>query len=171
VSRRLTSVLVAVAAAFTLLALAGEAYACTCIRGSIDERLDDADAAAIGRFVSQETRMLRGARQALLTFEVDQRVKGDVAKTIVVRSVPGCAPEVEPDRAVGMLLQRAPDGGWLGSLCSRVTPGELVAAGGEPRGTVIKVAIGLVILGLVLAWAFRRRARGARPNLPGAPSS
>jgi MYXO-CTERM domain-containing protein len=168
VSRRLTSFVLVAAAS---LALAGEAYACTCLIGSIDERLDDADAAVVGRFVAEETRMLRGARQALLTFEVDQRVKGDVEKTIVVRSVPGCAPSVDPDRAVGMLLQRAPDGGWLGSLCSQVAPGELVAAGGEPRGTVIKVAIGLVILGLVLAWAFRRRARGTRPNLPGAPSS
>jgi hypothetical protein len=166
VSRRLTSfILVALAA----LVLAGDGYACTCMRGSIDERLDAADAAVVGRLVSQETRMLRGARQQLLTFEVDQRVKGDVEKTIVVRSPAACAPPVDPDRVTGMLLQRAPDGGWLGSLCSRVTPAELVAAGGEPRGTVIKVAIGLVILALVLWWAFRRRARGTRPRLPGAP--
>jgi MYXO-CTERM domain-containing protein len=44
-----------------------------------------------------------------------------------------------------------------------------VAVGGEPRGGVIKVAIGLVILAFVLAWALRRRARGAKPSLPGAP--
>ena len=167
-SRRLTLlVLVALAA----LVLAGDAYACTCLRGSIDERLDTADAAVVGRIVAQEDRMLRGARQRLLTFEVDQRVKGDVEKTIVVRSPAACAPPVDPDRFTGLLLQRAPDGGWLASLCSRVTPGELVAAGGEPRGTVIKVTIGLVILALVLGWAFRRRARGTRPQLPGAPES
>jgi hypothetical protein len=167
-SRRLTSAaLVAVAA----LALAGEAYACTCIRGPIDERLDDADAAVVGRFVAQRTEVVQGVRQVLLTLEVDQRVKGDVEKTIVVRSPVTCAPDYQRDRFVGLLLTRARDGGWLGPACSVVVPGELVAAGGEPRGTYIKVAIGLVIVALVLAWALRRRARGTRPNLPGAPSS
>jgi len=67
------------------------------------------------------------------------------------------------------LLTRAPDGGWLGTACSVVAPGQLVAEGGEPRGGVIKVGIGIVILGLVLLWALRRLRRGARPDLPGAP--
>ena len=58
---------------------------------------------------------------------------------------------------------------WFASACSLVTPGELVAAGGEPRGGAIKVVIGILILGLVVSWALRRRARGARPSLPGPP--
>ena len=56
---------------------------------------------------------------------------------------------------------------WFASQCSVVTPGELVAAGGEPRGGVIKVVLGVLILGLVLSWALRRKARGTRPSLPG----
>jgi hypothetical protein len=44
-----------------------------------------------------------------------------------------------------------------------------VAAGGEPRGGVIKVVIGILILALVLSWALRRKARGTRPDLPGSP--
>ena len=45
----------------------------------------------------------------------------------------------------------------------------LVAEGGEPRGGVIKVVVGIAILGLVILWALRRLKRGARPDLPGAP--
>jgi hypothetical protein len=70
---------------------------------------------------------------------------------------------------VGLLLTRSADGAWFASACSVVAPGVLVAAGGEPRGGVIKVVVGFFILGLVLLWAFRRLRRGARPDLPGAP--
>jgi MYXO-CTERM domain-containing protein len=44
-----------------------------------------------------------------------------------------------------------------------------VTVGGEPRGGVIKVVLGIAILALVLSWALRRKARGTRPRLPGAP--
>jgi hypothetical protein len=125
----------------------------------------------VGRVVDEETRELRGARQLLLTFEVDQRVKGDVEETLVVRSPSGsdCDLVAPMDTAIGLLLTRAPDGGWLGTTCSVVGAGELVAAGGEPRGGAIKVVLGVLILLIVLSWALRRRARGVRPKLPGAP--
>ncbi len=73
------------------------------------------------------------------------------------------------NRSVGLLLTRAPDGTWLGSACSLVDPGQLVAAGGEPRGGAIKVVIGILILGLVMLLAFVRLRRGSRPSLPGPP--
>jgi hypothetical protein len=73
------------------------------------------------------------------------------------------------DKAIGLLLTKAPDGAWLASACSVVAPGPLVAEGGEPRGGVIKVGIGIVILALVLGWALLRLRQGKRPNLPGAP--
>ena len=69
----------------------------------------------------------------------------------------------------GLLLTRAPDGSWLANLCGVVEEDQLVAAGGEPRGGVIKVVLGVLILGLVLTWALRRKARGTRPSIPGAP--
>ena len=50
-----------------------------------------------------------------------------------------------------------------------VDPGLLVAEGGQPRGGLIKVALGIVVLALVLLWALRRLRKGARPDLPGAP--
>ena len=77
--------------------------------------------------------------------------------------------DVSRNRAVGLLLTRAPDGTWLASACSIVGPGFLVAEAGEPRGGAIKVGIGIVILVLVLLWALRRLRRGKRPDLPGAP--
>jgi hypothetical protein len=123
----------------------------------------------VGRVVAERAGDVRGASVRLLTVEVDQRVKGDVERTLVVQSPSGtdCDVAVPMDTAIGLLLTRSPDGAWLGSACSVVEPGPLVAEGGEPRGGVIKVGIGIVILALVLGWALRRRARGTRPSLPG----
>jgi len=153
------------------LAAVADAGACVCVDAPLSERLDDADAAIVGRVVAERMGEANGAPQRLLTVDVDQRVKGDVDGTIVVRSPSGsdCDVVVAKGEATGLLLTRAPDGGWLGSACSVVAPGQLVAEGGEPRGGVIKVGIGVVILGLVLLWALRRLKRGARPDLPGAP--
>ncbi len=149
----------------------GEAQACVCAALPLDERLDDADAAVIGRVVGERAGELKGAPQRLLTFEVDHRVKGDVAKTLVIHSPlrTDCDLVVSRNEAVGLLLTRSPDGAWLGTACSVVDPGRLVAAGGEPRGGAIKVVVGLGILAIVLLWALRRLRRGARPQLPGAP--
>jgi hypothetical protein len=153
------------------LAAAGEAAACVCLAQPLEERLDAADAAVVGRLESDRVRDLQGAPQRLVTVAVEQRVKGDVEETIVVRSPSGTDCDLPPadGRRVGLLLQRAPDGGWLGNQCGLVGPGELVAEGGEPRGGVIKVVLGVLILGLVLTWALRRKARGTRPHIPGAP--
>ena len=153
------------------LAVAGEAEACVCVDAPLRERLDDADAAVVGRVVAERMGETRGAPQRVLTAEVDQRVKGDVDGTIVVRSPSGsdCDLLVVRDRAVGLLLTRAPEGGWLGTACSVVAPGPLVAEGGEPRGGAIKVVIGVAILGFVLLFSFVRLRRGSRPHLPGAP--
>jgi hypothetical protein len=74
-------------------------------------------------------------------------------------------------RTVGWLLTKASDGALIATACSVVGPVKLVAAGGEPRGGVIKVVVGLFILGLVLLWALRRLRRGTRPQLPGAPTT
>ena len=98
-------------------------------------------------------------------------MKGDVGDTLFVESPRGtdCDVTIEMETTTGLLLTQQPDGDWFASACSVVTPGELVAAGGEPRGGVIKVVVGVLILALVLSWALRRKARGTRPSLPGAP--
>jgi hypothetical protein len=160
---------------FALVALAlvgaGAGQACVCAQQPLDQRLDEADAAVVARLVAvRETQTF--PPQRALTFEVDQRVKGEIDDTFDIRST-GTSCDLEPDVEegvpVGLLLTRAPDGVWQGSTCSLVSAGELVAEGGETRGGAIKVVIGLLILALVLSWALRRRARGTRPQLPGAP--
>jgi hypothetical protein len=153
------------------LAFAGEAQACVCAALPMSDRLDDADAAIVGRVVAERAGEMRGAPQRLLTIEVDQRVKGDVDDRLVVRSpsMSDCDLLVARDEAVGLLLTRAPDGAWLGTACSVVDPGALAAAGGEPRGGAIKVVVGVLFLAIVVSWALRRRMRGTRPQLPGAP--
>ena len=153
--------------------LAGDAVACVCAEQPIGERLDESDVAFVGRIVSERDADRRGAPIRLLGVAVEQRVKGDVEGTVVVESPRGsdCDLVLEENRSVGLLLTRGPDGQLVGSECSVVRPGELVAAGGEPRGGAIKVVIGVLILALVLGWALRRRARGTRPSLPGAPRS
>ena len=161
------------------LAFAGQAQACVCADAPLRERLDRADAAIVGRIVGKRERNLRGVRQTLFTVEVVQRVKAKVPDQLVVVSplgtdcdlIDAAAPPVDRDGTTGLLLTRSPDGEWLGSACSVVAAGALVAEGGEPRGGVIKVGIGIVILGLVLLWGLRRLRRGARPDLPGAPGS
>jgi MYXO-CTERM domain-containing protein len=151
---------------------AGGAAACVCDNAPLRERLDAADAAVAGRVVAERDGEVNGAAVLLLTFEVEQRVKGGVDGTIVVRTPSGtdCDVEVPRDEPIGLLLTEAPDGAWLATACSVVSAAALVVEGGEPRGGTIKVVVGLVILGLVLLWAVRRRRKGARPDLPGAPS-
>jgi hypothetical protein len=151
---------------------AGEAGACACVSAPLRERLDASDAAVAGRVVGERTTEVRGAPVKVLTFEVEQRVKGGVGGTIEIRTPSGtdCDVEVPRDEPIGFLLTEAPDGAWLATTCSVVSAAALVVEGGEPRGTTIKVVVGLVILGLVLAWALRRRRKGVRPDLPGAPA-
>jgi hypothetical protein len=151
--------------------LAGPASACLCAKVPISQRLDESDAAVVGRIVAERPGEVKGAPVTLLTVEVDQRVKGKLENTIQVRSPrhSDCDVEAPMNQTIGLLLTRAPDDAWLASACSVTRPGPLVAAGGEARGGVIKVGIGILILILVLTWAVRRLRKGTRPDLPGAP--
>jgi len=162
---------VSVAAVLAALVLAGPASACLCAKVPISQRLDEADAAVVGRIVAERPSEVKGAPVTVLTVEVDQRVKGKLESPIQVRSPrqTDCDVEAPMNQTIGLLLTRAPDGAWLASACSVTRPGPLVAAGGETRGGVIKVGIGILILILVLTWALRRLRKGTRPDLPGAP--
>jgi hypothetical protein len=163
-----------VATSAAALVLTGTAGACVCVKEPMSRRLDEADAAVVGKVIATRQAELRGQPQLLLTIDVQQRVKGrGLGDPIVVRTPlhTSCEVPVRLDRTVGWLLTKGPDGTLLATACSVVGPAALVAAGGEPRGGVIKVAVGLFILGLVLLWAFRRLKRGTRPQLPGAPTA
>ena len=98
-------------------------------------------------------------------FEVDQEVKGDLGEQVVVRSGRDSAQcglrRSKPDEAVGVLLTHA-DGGWASSLCAQTTAGELLTAESPERGQRIKLAIGVVVLLAVLAYALVRLRRRQR---------
>ena len=153
--------------------LAGPASACMCADVPISQRLDESDGALVGRIVAERPGQVEGAPVTILTVEVEARVKGKLESPLHVRSPRGsdCDVAAPMNQTIGLLLSRAPDGTWLASACSVVEPGPLVAAGGEPRGGVIKVGVGIVILALVLLFARRRLRKGARPSLPGAPGA
>lgn len=155
------------------LALAGGARAaCPQQEFSLSQRFDAADAAVVGRVTAVRAGELNGQPERLVTIEVDQHVKGDVPDRIVVWAPYGsgyCELPPPSSQDVGLLLTKSPDGRWVATGASLVDPGFLVAEGGKPRGGVIKVGIGLVILALVLLWALRRLKQGKRPDLPGAP--
>ena len=53
------------------------------------------------------------------------------------------------------MLASEQDGVLVTGSCSLVDPASLLATADEPRGTWIKVAIGVVILGIVLAYSPR----------------
>jgi hypothetical protein len=141
-----------------------------CATQPIEERLDQADAAVVGRIVGPVDPDAPPAERRL-KFDVEQRVKGDLPRQLEILAPAGtdCDLPQRTNRSIGLLLSREPDGTLVGNLCSIANPGRLVVAGGEPRGGVIKVFIGFAVLGIVLLWAFRRLKRGARPDLPGAP--
>jgi hypothetical protein len=136
----------------------------------IEDRLDQADAAVVGR-VAGPVGTSADPAQRRLKVDVEQRVKGDVPGELEILAPAGtdCDLPERTNRSIGLLLTREPDGTLVGNLCSIANPGQLVVAGGEPRGGGIKVLVGLAILGLVLLWSFRRLKRGSRPDLPGAP--
>src|ERR687888_472193 len=138
-------VLVAVAFATALVA-SPAASACACSRESMSTRLDDSDAAVVGKVVATRRSELRGQPQLLLTIDVQQRVKGrGLPDPMVVRTPleTDCDVHVRLDRTVGWLLTKAPDGRFLATACSVVGPAALADAGGEPRGGVIKVVVGI----------------------------
>jgi len=124
----------------------------------------------VGRIVGPVSESADPARRRLRV-DVEQRVKGDLPRELEILAPAGtdCDLPERTSRSIGLLLGREPDGTLVGNLCSIANPGRLVVAGGEPRGGVIKVFIGFVILGLVILWSYRRLKRGARPDLPGAP--
>lgn len=167
----LTRLVVLGAGLVLVLAFASPAAACVCAEATVEQRLDDADAAVVGRVVGERVGELNGLQQRYLTVEVEQRVKGDVGRTLEIRSPyrTDCDVDIPRDEPIGLLLTSVPPDTWFATACSVVNPGQLVVEGGEPRGGPIKVAIGAVILGLVLGWALLRKHKGSRPDLPGAP--
>ncbi len=120
----------------------------------------------VGRSTGSTAVAGAGIPQRLYRFEIDQEVKGDVGRTIDVRIPvnPANGGQLVPlDVAAGILANRV-NGAWFTTRCGITDPGAVLAAVDKPRGNAVRLLLGILILGGVLAYSIRR----ARRRDPGA---
>jgi hypothetical protein len=102
-----------------------------------------------------------GIAQRLYRFEVDQEVKGNLGRTVDVR-IPvkpaNGGQVVVRDVAAGILMNRA-GGGWFTTRCGITDPGVVLAEVDQQKGNPIRLMIGVLILGAVLAYSIRKVRR------------
>jgi hypothetical protein len=151
--------------AFVALGGAPSAYALDCPNVPLDERLAAAEVAFVGRVVSE--RPGPGGQGTVYRFTVDQRVKGELGAEVEVhaaeRLVDAADEPLVHDEALGVLARL--DGARIVTeSCLLTDPGALLSTSDEPKGDWIKIVIGLVILGLVLAYSVRRLRRRELPR-------
>ncbi len=159
----------AVLAVLAAVAPAAPAGAATCPDLPIRDRLDAADVAFVGRVVGRRPVPTgTGVARYDYRFVVFQEVKGRVGRAATVRAaalrdVNGLELTPASEVDVGVLATRA-GGRLVTSTCGLVDAGSLLGVADEPKGGAIKVGIGVVLLGLVLAYSvhrLRRRGRAA----------
>ena len=139
----------------------------------VREAIARSDGAFVGRWVD---RAETGDGFAAVTFEVERVVKGSFGPKAIVRTnaqASACGLELLGAARTGLLLNRAAGGVWESSLCSMVTPSQLLAVGGDrpPDPAIAPVSAGwepvsvlaIVVSAIVLAivgvlWLRRRRA-------------
>ncbi|MSO58204.1 MAG: hypothetical protein EXQ77_04090 [Thermoleophilia bacterium] len=131
----------------------------------LPDRLDATPVAFIGALVSHDGDIWH--------FDVQRPLKGAVGTVVDVRAaelVDANGTPLVPPVVVGVLALH--DGADLVTdSCSLAEPNALVTAAEQDKGGLIKIVVGLVLLAGVLQWSSRRRRRGTRPDLPGAPSA
>jgi hypothetical protein len=123
----------------SLAAAVEPARACSCIQPDPWAILPKADGAFVGRLVSR--REIDEGR-AVLTFSVEQTVKGRIGGTVEVTTAnngAACGIESPVGQRTGLFLYRE-GGRWIGHLCWQVAPEDLLAAAALPvpngRGSV-----------------------------------
>ncbi len=115
----------------------------------------------VGRSTGSEAVAGEGIPQRLYRFEVDQEVKGDLGRMVSVRIPvkPANGGQLVPvDVAAGILMNRA-NGAWFTTRCGITDPGVVLAEVDQPKGNAIRLLIGILILGAVLAYSIRRVKR------------
>jgi hypothetical protein len=161
---------VVVAGFLAALVLAPGALALSCPNVPLDERLDGADAAFVGRVTAERT--VAGGH--VYRFLVDQNVKGPIGREVEVRSaqrlVDANDKPILHDEALGVLANL--DGARVVTEpCLLTDPGTLLSVSDEQKGNAIRLLIGILILAAVLAYSIRRlrhrrRDLAARSSLP-----
>lgn len=145
------------------------AAAVVCPNIPLVERLEEADAAFVGKLVSQRPASDGGT---FYRFDVRQQIRGTGGSEVEVRSEEPLTDAQDRPLTAGIVVGVLADldgASLTTSSCLLTDPAALLAAADEPRGGLIKIALGILFTILVVAWALRRRSRGTRPELPGAP--
>jgi hypothetical protein len=129
----------------------------------VKDKLNGSQVAFVGRVLSV-TRVPgnTGIPRFDYRFRIDRPVKGLAGTRVTVRAAKLVDIDNQvvaaSDVAIGVLATHAA-GRLVTSSCSLVDPGSLLGASDEPKGGLIKVAIGLVILGVVVGYSLRRLRR------------
>ena len=143
------------------LSLTGAAQAYTCPQTPIHERIVSAEAVFVGRSTGFTPVAGSGIAQRLYRFKVDQEVKGELGRTVDVRIPVQAASggQVVPlDVAAGILMGRV-GGGWFTTRCGITDPGVVLAEVDQQKGNPLRLLIGILVLGAVLAYSIRRVKR------------
>jgi len=155
---------VLVAAAIAVVAPATAAAANCRLTESVKDKLDRAQVAFVGRVVVV-TRVPGSSGVPFFDyrFRVDHAVKGLTGTRTTVRATKLVDIDnqvVTPSNVtIGVLAGRRAGGLLVTSSCALVDPGSLMGASDEPKGGLIKVAIGLRDVGLVVWYSLRRLKR------------
>ena len=163
--RRTASLVLAVAAAAAVLVpVAGAA---TCPRSSVKDKLDGADLAFVGTVTAvRPVASSGGIPLSDYRFKVLHGVKGEVGQQVTLRAAKLVDLDLQEVKAglkvpIGVLATRE-NGRFVTSSCSLVDPGSLMGAADEPKGGLIKVGIGVILLGIVLAYSLHRLKKRRR---------
>jgi hypothetical protein len=135
---------------------AAEPPACNLV--PLEEQYENADAAFVGRLVSDRPGSAAGR---VYRFAVDRVLKGPIGSQVDVSAPLLTDRDGTPlvrGVAVGVLADL--DGARLTTTsCGLIDPGSLVSASEPQRGQRIKLAIGLVLAGLAVGFALLRLRR------------
>jgi len=149
------------------------AYGASCLTAPVGDRLAGAEIAFVGRVVAVKSIPdTSGIAQFDYSFVVSHAVKGAPPTHLTIRSaklvdLSGVALTPTFNEDVGVLASRGPGGSFLSSACGVVDAVTLLDASDPPKGSGIKVVIGLVIAALAIGYSIRRlkkRDGAPRPN-------
>jgi hypothetical protein len=144
---------------------AADAAAFNCPNTPVDERLEAADLAFVGRIVAERPAGRAGLRT--YRFRVEKAVKGPLGSEVEVES-PRLVDVEEIPVPLGAdvgVLASSQSGTFVTSSCGLSDPAALLAGADEPRGEWIKLVIGVVIAAAAVGYSVVRLRR-RRPVVP-----
>jgi hypothetical protein len=133
------------------LAVAAQAYACSCRPVDLERDLPTADGAIIGTVLARSV----SGQTATYRFRVEQIYRGDVEdRPEVLTPVGGaaCGLELSVGDRVGLLLTRDGDV-WRSGLCSQVDPADFLALANVEDNTLPPINWGGIVVGVLVLGA------------------